>query len=499
MPIGEAHKTGNSFTGIFEYILAQGNYKNENITKKPEIVLQNFSLENDYKSLGKEFRFQANENKKVIKPVMHLTLNFSEKDNIKTHVQLNFLKQLLKEMGVDKQNHQYLVVRHNDKHPHYHIIVNRVGLDGITLSDKNSKLRIGTAVDKIEKELGLDNYLEKTRKFVHDPTNEKGYKKNDKYISNERIIKTNRDKQVGIKEKKDFIQLKVLDILNNPKINSFESLRNELAHHKIEFKYNVDARNQVAVSFKYNKLSVKGSQIKLKGNLIKSKLEANKNYYLKRSDRDNRAELLKDFSKNFKESINSIVTQYNRNKIPDFIKTFEYNGINYDGNERFEFKNRVIKVENIEKFKYNCDKQFNEAHDNYKIAQMKYQEIIKAEYKKPILGVLLPAQKKYNEELRNLKFNNDRPVLKINIKTKSFENPIINFLNEESKKIRNEELNRDSVISIDESVVKKMIDDRYIEKISSNSKDVMESIMKSNSINDDFVEYKRKRKNTRKR
>lgn len=291
MPIGEAHKTGNSFTGIFEYILAQGNYKNENITKKPEIVLQNFSLESDYKSLGKEFRFQANENKKVIKPVMHLTLNFSEKDNIKNHVQLNFLKRLLKEMGVDKQNHQYLVVRHNDKHPHYHIIVNRVGLDGITLSDKNSKLRIGTAVDKIEKELGLDNYLEKTRKFVYDPTNEKGYKKNDKYISNENLIKTNRDKQVGIKEKKDFIQLKVLDILSNYKINSLKSLRNELAVHKIEFKYTVDSRNQVAVSFKYDKLSVKGSQIKLKGNLIRDKLEANNVYNVKRSNRDNRADV----------------------------------------------------------------------------------------------------------------------------------------------------------------------------------------------------------------
>nr|WP_313254636.1 relaxase/mobilization nuclease domain-containing protein [Empedobacter sp.] len=499
MPIGEAHKTGNSFTGIFEYILAQGNYKNENITKKPEIVLQNFSLENDYKSLGKEFRFQANENKKVIKPVMHLTLNFSEKDNIKNHVQLNFLKRLLKEMGVDKQNHQYLVVRHNDKHPHYHIIVNRVGLDGITLSDKNSKLRIGTAVDKIEKELGLDNYLEKTRKFVYDPTNEKGYKKNDKYISNENLIKTNRDKQVGIKEKKDFIQLKVLDILSNYKINSLKSLRNELAVHKIEFKYTVDSRNQVAVSFKYDKLSVKGSQIKLKGNLIRDKLEANNVYNVKRSDRDIRADVLKDFSTSFKESINSIINQYNSNKIPNFKQVFASNGIEYNGKELFEYKKCAITVNNIEKFKNECDRQFNDAIKQFEIEKRKYNEIKNAEYKMPILGVLLPSQKKYNEELRNLKFHNDRPELKINIKADSFENLVINFLNEESKKIRNEELNRESVYKIDESVVKKMIDDRYIDKISSKSNDVMDSIMRSNSINDDYDEYKRKRKNTRKR
>lgn len=499
MPIGEAHKTGNSFTGIFEYILAQGNYKNKNITKKPEIVLQNFSLESDYKSLGKEFRFHANENKKVIKPVMHLTLNFSEKDNIKIHVQEIFLKRLLKEMGVDKQNHQYLVVRHNDKHPHYHIIVNRVGLDGITLSDKNSKLRIGTAVDKIEKELGLDNYLEKTRKFVYDPTNEKGYKKNDKYISNENLIKTNRDKQVGIKEKKDFIQLKVLDILSNYKINSLKSLRIELAVHKIEFKYTVDSRNQVAVSFKYDKLSVKGSQIKLKGNLIRDKLEANNVYNVKRSNRDNRADVLKDFSKNFKESINSIINQYNSNKIPNFKQVFANNGIEYNGKKRFEYKKCAITVNNIEKFKNECDRQYNDALKQFEREKKKYIEINNAEYKMPILGVLLPSQKKYNEELRNLKFQNNRPELKINIKADLFENPVINFLNEEYNKIRNEELNRESVYKIDESVVKKMIDDRYIDKISSKSNDVMDSIMRSNSINDDYDEYKRKRKNTRKR
>ena len=53
MPIGEAHKTGNSFTGIMEYILAEGKYKNEKISKKPEIIFQNFSFEKDYKLVKK--------------------------------------------------------------------------------------------------------------------------------------------------------------------------------------------------------------------------------------------------------------------------------------------------------------------------------------------------------------------------------------------------------------------------------------------------------------
>ena len=165
MPIGEAHKSGGSFSGLAEYILAQGIYKNQNDDKKPEVVFKNHLYSSNYLELGAEFREVAKENKRVTKPVMHLTVNFKTTDNISNENQKKFVQKIMEEMGVKEDNHQFLVVKHNDKHPHYHCQINRIGFDGKTLSDSNSKLRIGTACDKIEKEMGLDNYLEATRIF----------------------------------------------------------------------------------------------------------------------------------------------------------------------------------------------------------------------------------------------------------------------------------------------------------------------------------------------
>lgn len=329
MPIGEAHKTGNSFTGIMEYILAEGKYKNEKSSKKPEIIFQNFSFEMDYKLLGKEFRSQADENKKVKKPVFHFTLNFSEKDNINRSIQIDFLKKLINEMGVKEDNHQFIVVRHNDKHPHYHVLVNRVGLDGTTLSDKNSKLRIGTAVDKIEKKLGLDNYLEKTRKFIYDSNTEKGYRINDKLVRGNKI-KSNKDKQIGVRDKKDFIQLKVLRAIKDPNITSLSLLKDELLKDKIEFKYNLDAKNRLGVSFKYEGIAVKGTQIKVKGSVIKNQLvlnSKNSNINVKKEDYQN---LLKNLSEAFRE----FDQHYKNGKIPSFKEVLTNNNLTLteDGN-----------------------------------------------------------------------------------------------------------------------------------------------------------------------
>lgn len=126
MPIGEAHKSGSTFTGLCEYVLAQGTYSIQNNDKKPEIVFNNFIYGTDYLDIGKQFKDQANENKKVSKPVMHLTVNFKAEDHISKLQQEEFVKRILKEMGVKDDNHQYLAVRHQDKHPLYHLIVNRI-------------------------------------------------------------------------------------------------------------------------------------------------------------------------------------------------------------------------------------------------------------------------------------------------------------------------------------------------------------------------------------
>ena len=153
MPIGEAHKSGSRFSGLCAYVLAQGIYDIQKELKKPKIVLHNYIYGKHYEEIAQQFKEQADENRKVKNPVMHLSVNFKTEDRISEKVQKEFVKRVLDEMEIKDDNHQYIAVHHNDKHPHFHIVVNRVGFDGKTLSDSHSKYRIGTACDKIEKEM----------------------------------------------------------------------------------------------------------------------------------------------------------------------------------------------------------------------------------------------------------------------------------------------------------------------------------------------------------
>src|SRR5690606_41504938 len=125
--------------------------------------------------------------------------------------------------------------------------------------------------DKIEKEMGMNNYLEKSRVFIYDKATN-SYKKNENREINKgkTLVKRTRNREVGVQEKKDYIQIQTIKALQNPKIYSLEGLQNELKKKHIQFQYTVNKKEQVAVSFKYDGLAVKGTQVSLKGSLIRS-------------------------------------------------------------------------------------------------------------------------------------------------------------------------------------------------------------------------------------
>src|SRR5690554_16551 len=328
MPIGEAHKSGSRFSGLCAYVLAQGIYGIQKKIKKPEIGLSNFIYGKHYEEIAKQFKEQAEENLKVKNPVMHLSVNFKTEDHISKEIQEQFVKRVLEEMEIKDDNHQYIAVRHNDKHPHFHIVVNRVGFDGKTLSDSHSKYRIGTACDKIEKEMELDNYLEKSRVFIYDKATN-SYKKNENREINKgkEIVKRTRNRQIGVQEKKDYIQIQTIKALQNPKVSSLEGLQNELKKKRIQFQYTVNKKEQVAVSFKYDGLAVKGTQVSLKGSLIKKQLLLNAKASLHQNEKSNFLQTIKETKRSFENSINEIVNTYNSGKTPDLKEIFAKNGI----------------------------------------------------------------------------------------------------------------------------------------------------------------------------
>ena len=453
MPIGEAHKSGSNFAGLAEYILAQGIYNPQNKDKKPEIVFRNHLFSSNYLELGSEFRYIAKDNSRVTKPVMHFTVNFKATDNISDDTQKKFVQKIMDEMGVREDNHQFLVVKHNDKHPHFHIQVNRIGFDGKTLTDSNSKLRIGTACDKIEKEMGLDNYLQQTRAFVYDQ-NFKGYKKNTNRNINKEltIVRTSRNRQIGIQEKKDYIQIETLKALDNPQINSLEVLQTELKKRNIGFQFSTNKIDQVAVSFEYSGLAVKGSQISLKGNLIKNQLLANKKASNQLDKKSEHLNLLKQTYPNLINCINQIAQLYNSGIVPNLKAIFDKNKIPYNYDSIGDYKDFNHEIGLIKQFNLECKEKLEKGKSQYADKLRDYQRLQKTELKKGFLGILNSEQKKFNDCLIIKQMNSKSPALEVGIDPNDIKKRIHESVLNLYREVNSKKVIKYVLYSIDESI-----------------------------------------------
>lgn len=453
MPIGEAHKSGSRFSGLCEYVLAQGIYDIQNELKKPEIVLHNYIYGEDYEEIAKQFKEQADENRKVKNPVMHLSVNFKTEDHISEKVQKEFVKRVLDEMGIKDDNHQYIAVRHNDKHPHFHIVVNRVGFDGKTLSDSHSKYRIGTACDKVEKEMGLDNYLEKSRVFIYDEATN-SYKKNENREINKgkAIVKRTRNREAGVQEKKDYIQIQTIKALQNIKISSLETLQNELKKKSIEFQFIVNKKEQVAVSFKYDGLAVKGTQVSLKGSLIKKQLLLNKNASKIQNKKDGFLNTISETKAAFRNSINEMVNCYNSGKMPNLKEVFFKNGLKLDDDFTIKHNNWEVKIPDLQSFNEHCKMKLGNAKKEYENKLQAYESLQKTEFKKGFLGILTVEQKKYNEELKIKKENIAAPSLDVGISAETFLRDIQSKMEKIHKEIQAEKVDHEQAYIIDKSI-----------------------------------------------
>jgi hypothetical protein len=92
------------------------------------------------------------------KAVLHVALAFpvEEKEKVTNEVMGRIAQDYLRGMKIDPENTQWAVVRHQDKtHPHMHLVVNRVDLDGQTVSDQFVRSRSVDVCKGIEQQYGL--------------------------------------------------------------------------------------------------------------------------------------------------------------------------------------------------------------------------------------------------------------------------------------------------------------------------------------------------------
>lgn len=322
MPTGKAFGKPASTLDAAQYDLAQGRYSHQFDKKQPRVLLHNFLSEPDNaKTTAMEMRELASQNKRIKNIEMRFSINFNPVERLSNEQQLKFTIGVLRELGIRDNNHQYFVTSHSDKaHPHHHVFINRVGMDGCTLSDSFLANRLELICDKLEKEMGLDNSLSQKRRFIFDP------KSKNHYTTQEKNFKRNRNEITPIRERsltllrhKQKIQDEVLRLIREEGINNIDKLKDGLVLKRIDMQVRYDnAGRLTGVAFHHAGLKVKGSSIGLKAAALLKELEKHANNIDKQKD-----------STLLREKIKLEKRQHYENVPIDVLRIFQENKLRY--------------------------------------------------------------------------------------------------------------------------------------------------------------------------
>lgn len=110
----------------------------------------------EVKDMVQDFKDQTMLNPRLKNTVGHISLSFSPKDTprMTDALMTQIAKEYMQKMGITDT--QYLLVRHLDQpHPHCHLVYNRVGNNGQTISDKNIKIRNAKVCRELNEKHGL--------------------------------------------------------------------------------------------------------------------------------------------------------------------------------------------------------------------------------------------------------------------------------------------------------------------------------------------------------
>lgn len=146
-------KNNNSFPATCRYVLQE-----TDLSKQAE-VLATYGVRSDSAAhMAADFDAVRAMRPGLGKAVMHVIIAFpaEEKGKVTDAMMTSIVRDYLKEMEISAVNTQWAAVRHTDKdHPHLHLLVNRVDLNGQTVSDTFCRFRSVDAAKKLEQVYGL--------------------------------------------------------------------------------------------------------------------------------------------------------------------------------------------------------------------------------------------------------------------------------------------------------------------------------------------------------
>ncbi len=137
---------GSSFAGTVGYVMK----------KQSRILSAEGITPPNVREMVQDFKDQTLLNPRIKNAVGHISLSFSSKDapRMTDALMTQITKEYMQKMNITDT--QYLLVRHLDQpHPHCHLVYNRVGNDGQTISDKNIKIRNAKVCRALTEKYGL--------------------------------------------------------------------------------------------------------------------------------------------------------------------------------------------------------------------------------------------------------------------------------------------------------------------------------------------------------
>ena len=149
---------GSDFKGVISYVMDK--------KKNAEIIdSSGVRLSSNNERIAQSFIIQSQMNTRVSKCVGHIALSFSKQDadRMTSDFMVEIASKYMHKMGITDT--QYIIVRHFYKHPHIHIVFNRVG-QYTTISDKNDRYRSEKICKELTMEYGL--YFAKGKESVNE-------------------------------------------------------------------------------------------------------------------------------------------------------------------------------------------------------------------------------------------------------------------------------------------------------------------------------------------
>ena len=135
------------FGGIVNYANDQKNKK-----KSATLLAHEGVCAISNKTIADSFQIQASMRPKVKSPVKHVSLAFLPNEGDALMVEI--ARKWMERMGI--RNTQYIIARHHDtKHPHCHLVFNRIDNDGNLIPDSNERIRSAKICRALTEEYGL--------------------------------------------------------------------------------------------------------------------------------------------------------------------------------------------------------------------------------------------------------------------------------------------------------------------------------------------------------